>query len=98
MKYAISFDTAAEEHLRALRKFDEIEIRDAIAIRLAHEPTKETRHRKSTRPGSRYRRQLSVGEWRVFYDVVEVPLLVTIRAVGEKRGNKLFIAGKEVAL
>lgn len=99
MKYAISFDAAAEEHLRALRKFDGNRIRNAILIRLSDEPVEKTRHRKSTRPGSLYRWQLSVGEWRVFYDVVEEPFpVVKVQAVGQKVGNRLFIAGEEVTL
>jgi len=42
---------------------------------------------------------LRVGELRIFYEEdAEEKDLVNILAVGIKRGNRLFIAGKEIVL
>jgi len=43
--------------------------------------------------------ELRVGNMRMFYKVVdEEPTVVRVLAVGKKRGNKLFIGGKEIQL
>ena len=40
--------------------------------------------------------ELRIGEYRVFYDVDEN--IVTILAIGSKRGDRLYIEGEEIQL
>jgi mRNA-degrading endonuclease RelE of RelBE toxin-antitoxin system len=70
-----------------------------IEKQLIYEPLVETRNRKLMRPNPLAPWELRIGDLRVFYDVgADEADTVRILAVGEKRGNKLFIAGKEIML
>ena len=74
-------------------------ILDAIEQQLQHEPLVETRNRKLLRPNPLAPWELRVGQLRVFYEVpVSDPDVVRILAVGQKKGNILRIAGKEIQL
>ena len=42
--------------------------------------------------------ELRVEDLRVFYDVATERNLVTVLAVGEKRGNRVFVAHEEIEL
>ena len=57
----------------------------------------ETRNRKRLRPNPIAPWELRVREMRVFYEVDE-PGVVTVLAIGMKRGNRLYIEGEEVEL
>lgn len=71
----------------------------AIEAQLLHEPLLETRNRKRLRPNPLASWELRVGDLRVFYRVGEEGAKkVYILAVGEKRGNSLWIGGEEVKL
>ena len=39
--------------------------------------------------------ELRLGDYRVLYDVAEEERLVNVLVVGEKRGNHLYVLGKE---
>ena len=72
---------------------------DAIETQLAHEPLVETRNRKPLRPNPIAPWELRVGALRVFYEVsAEEPGMINVLAVGQKEGNVLRIAGKEIKL
>jgi mRNA-degrading endonuclease RelE of RelBE toxin-antitoxin system len=72
---------------------------DAIEVQLTHEPLVETRNRKPLRPNPIAPWELRVGSLRVFYEVSsEESGIVNILALGEKDGNVLRIAGKEIKL
>ncbi|MBM3241323.1 hypothetical protein FJZ31_34000 [Candidatus Poribacteria bacterium] len=72
---------------------------DSVERQLVHEPLVETRNRKQLRPNPVAPWELRIGDLRVFYEVAsDEPDTVRILAVGRKRGDKLYIAGKEVAL
>ena len=74
-------------------------ILDSIEKQLVHEPLTETRNRKPLRPNPVAPWELRIGNLRVFYEVVaDEPNVVRILAVGQKKRNKLLIAGKEVKL
>jgi mRNA-degrading endonuclease RelE of RelBE toxin-antitoxin system len=74
-------------------------ILDAVEAQLSHEPLIETRNRKPLRPNPIAPWELRVGDLRVFYEVsAEEPGVVNILAVGQKDGNILRIAGKEIKL
>ena len=70
---------------------------NGIEVQLAHEPLVETRNRKHLRANPLAPWELRVRQMRVFYEVDE-PGIVTILAIGRKRGNRLYIEGDEIEL
>jgi mRNA-degrading endonuclease RelE of RelBE toxin-antitoxin system len=72
---------------------------DQIETHLTNEPTLPTRKRKLLRPNPLAPWQLRLGDVRVFYEVQEEPTpLVTIKAVGKKIHNELWIGGERIVL
>lgn len=99
MAYRIGFAESAKSHLKSLTARQRRKVIEAIETQLAHEPLKETRNRKPLRPNPIAPWELRVGKLRAFYDVpADGSEVVYVVAVGEKRGNKLFIGGKEITL
>jgi mRNA-degrading endonuclease RelE of RelBE toxin-antitoxin system len=98
MDFTIKFTPNALEHLHGFKKFEQKVIGEAIKSQLANEPLTETRNRKLLRPNPLSRWELRVGEFRIFYDVVEEGQIVQIKAIGYKERNKLFIYGREFEL
>lgn len=98
MAYNIDFSEDAERHLSRLRARDRRILIDAIEIQLTHQPTVGTRHRKRLRESPLASWQLSVGDFRVLYNVDEELVLVLIIAIGVKVHNRLLIEGKEYHL
>jgi mRNA-degrading endonuclease RelE of RelBE toxin-antitoxin system len=92
--YSVAIADSALEEIGDLRAFDGRRILDAIEEQLTHDPTVETRHRKML-PGLEPPFEavppvweLSVGEFRVFYDVNEDEKRVKVRAVRRKPPHK----------
>jgi mRNA-degrading endonuclease RelE of RelBE toxin-antitoxin system len=98
MAYAVRFTPQAAEHLRSLRRFDQVRLRDPIVRHLTDRPTDETRNKKELESESLGTRELRVGDFRVFYDVAQDNNEVVIVAIGVKEHDRLFIAGEEVDL
>src|SRR5262249_36412044 len=99
MAYDVKFAELAKAHLKALAAGQRRKVIEAIEKQLTHEPLNETRNRKPLRPNPIAPWELRVGKLQVFYDVSAVESeSVYVVAVGEKRGNKLFIGEKEIAL
>ena len=99
MAYRIEFAESVKTQIRAFSARQRVAILDAIEQQLQHEPLVETRNRKLLRPNPLAPRELRVGQLRVFYEVpVSDPDVVRILAVGQKKGNILRIAGKEIQL
>jgi mRNA-degrading endonuclease RelE of RelBE toxin-antitoxin system len=96
VEYAIRLAEWAEEHLEDLSAREQAIILDAIAAQLRYEPARETRNRKPLRPNPVAPWELRIGPLRVFYEVEAK--VVTVLAIGIKRGNQLFIAGEEIQL
>ena len=72
MRYEIVLATQAVEDFRRLSARDRSTIRDALERRLRYEPDKETRSSiKRLRSVVRPQYRLRVGDFRVFYDVLE---------------------------
>ena len=69
----------------------------AVETQLSREPMVETRNRKRLRPNPLAPWELRIGDFRVFYDV-EQSGVVTVLAIGTKRGNRLRIEGVEIEL
>ena len=98
MAYRIRFAESVKRPLRQLEARQRVLLLDAIEQQLSHEPTIETRNRKLLRPNPLAPWELRVGDLRVFYDVVGQEEEVRVLAVGQKRGNSLWIDGEEVQL
>ena len=72
MRYKIILATEAVEDFRRLTARDRSSIRDALQRHLRYEPGKESRSSiKRLRDVVRPQYRLRVGDFRVFYDVVE---------------------------
>ncbi len=98
--FEIDFTSAAVNHIRGYRKFEQQIILDAIEEQLAYEPVTETRNRKRLGENELSNWELRVDKYRVFYDVViEVDArVVQVKAIGHKEHNTLYIGDKEVQL
>jgi mRNA-degrading endonuclease RelE of RelBE toxin-antitoxin system len=97
--YRIRFAASAEQQLAQFTARQRAIVLDAIKAQLCYEPFRETRNRKPRRPNPLAPWELRVRELRIFYEEdADAADLVNILAVGIKRGNRLFIAGKEIAL
>ena len=71
---------------------------EGIDACLRHEPRRETRNNKALRPNRLAERELRVNRFRVFYDIDEGAAWVKIEAIGHKRGNRLYVRGREFQL
>jgi mRNA-degrading endonuclease RelE of RelBE toxin-antitoxin system len=113
MTYRIIFADSVRAQLETLTVAQRKTLLEAIQQQLTHEPLVGTRNRKRLRPNPLAPWELRVGRLRAFYDVVESVEAeptdlqapgqhergaVQILAVGEKRGNLLWIAGKRTHL
>ena len=99
MAFVIQFAESVKNQIRQLPADKRALLLDAIEKQLLHEPTTETRNRKPLRPNPIAPWELRVETMRVFYEISpDEPNVLQILAVGEKKGNKLMIAGKEVQL
>jgi addiction module RelE/StbE family toxin len=96
--FEVVFTESAVADVQYLKKSDQNIVLDAIEQQLTKEPLVQTRNRKPLRPNDLSSWEARVGSHRVFYDVDETNQKVTIRAVGWKEHNKLFIRGKEYQL
>lgn len=98
-KYKIEFAASAWRQLSALRASERVLLLESIETQLTFEPSKETRRRKPLRPNPLAPWELQVGRFRVFYDVgVAEPPVVSVLAIGTKRGNRLLIESQEFNL
>ncbi|MGQ0594295.1 MAG: type II toxin-antitoxin system RelE family toxin [Gammaproteobacteria bacterium] len=62
-----------------------------IEASLVYQPSVETRQRKPLRPNDLSAWELRVGDFRVFYDVDWQLEVVTIRAIGRKEHDTLYV-------
>jgi mRNA interferase RelE/StbE len=80
---------SAAEQIRRLRRIDAVAILDAIETHLRYEPDRVSRSRiKRLRGRNTATYRLRVGEFCVFYDVVEAAVIVV--AVLHKRDTAAF--------
>lgn len=85
MPYEIEITNSARDDLDALSAFDRKAVVNGIEVHLKHQPRKESRSRikKLIQPAiSEYR--LRIGEFRVYYDVIEDDMRVVVLRVLEK--------------
>lgn len=89
--FEIQFTPEARDDLKALRKKAQASVVRAIETQLRREPAVETRNRKRLRPNGVADWELRADKFRVFYNIDEPGMVVTIEAVGFKVGNLLFL-------
>jgi mRNA-degrading endonuclease RelE of RelBE toxin-antitoxin system len=97
-RFALELMASARDDLRFFQKFEQQLILDAIELQLYNEPLTPTRNRKLLRPNHLAEWELRVDRYRIFYDVDRNKHLVSVKAIGWKEHNKLFIRGKEYVL
>lgn len=96
MAWTIEVKEAALDHLRWIGKKTGRLILQKALEQLEADPLAQTRNMKTLRPNPVAGRELRVrGRYRVLFSVFEEEELVTIILVGEKRGNRLVVTGKE---
>ncbi len=98
MTFQILFTPRASDELRSFRKNEQRQIIEAIKTQLSHDPLSVTRNQKMLRPSELTEWELRIGEFRVFYDADEAEQIVSVRALGHKKGSRLLINGKEFEL
>ena len=98
MRYTIEVTQEAIADLAYLKKSAQVLTLDAIEKHLTYQANQERRNRKPLRPDSRFEWELRIGSYRVFYNVNEIPAIVSIVAVGYKKHNKLYIKDQEVQI
>jgi mRNA-degrading endonuclease RelE of RelBE toxin-antitoxin system len=99
MAYSVIYSPEAVDHLSALQKTDQVKILNEAEQQLSQEPTLETRKRKLLRPNPLAPWQLRLGDIRVFYAVQDKPEpIVTVKAVGKKIHNELWIGTERVQI
>jgi mRNA-degrading endonuclease RelE of RelBE toxin-antitoxin system len=98
--FTIEFTDSAVDDLRHFRKHHQRMILDSIQDQLLHEPVIATRNRKPLQPNDLAQWELRVGSFRVFYDIsAEAETnVVTVKAIGKKEHNSLYIRGQEYRL
>ena len=96
--YEIIYTIEAEEDLKSFRKFEQQFLVDEIDKHLQFEPALPTRNRKKLRSNNLAEWELRIDKFRVFYDIQAVVKIVKIVAIGQKRGNKVFVHGEEYDL
>jgi mRNA-degrading endonuclease RelE of RelBE toxin-antitoxin system len=96
--FEVNLTESALADLNFFRKADRNIILDSVEQQLTSQPLMPTRNRKPLRTNDLSSWEMRVGEYRVFYDVDESTKMVTIKAVGRKEHNKLFIRGQEYQL
>lgn len=98
MTFEIEFTLEAIDDMHLLRKRDQRQVMEKIENQLQYQPTEETHNRKKLRPNALAEWELRIDRFRVFYDIDMEAKRVKIEAVGYKRGNSVFIHGKEYML
>jgi mRNA-degrading endonuclease RelE of RelBE toxin-antitoxin system len=96
--YRIELTEEAKADLDYYAAFERKIITSQIRVQLLHEPSTETKNRKSLRENPVASWELRASRFRVFYEVDEPLQMVTIVAVGHKEHNTLLVRGKEVKL
>jgi mRNA-degrading endonuclease RelE of RelBE toxin-antitoxin system len=96
--YDIEVTEEAKLDLSNYTAFDRKIIVSEIRSQLTYQPNVETKNRKRLRDNPLASWALRVGQFRVFYEVTEAILMVSVVAVGHKEHNVLWVRGKEVKL
>ena len=93
--FEFEFVRSARADLAFFEVFIRRQILDSMDLHLRYQPMAATSRVKPLRPNQVGNWELRVGDYRVIYDVDEDLRQVTIKVIGEKRGNELFVQGRE---
>lgn len=102
-RFRIVYHSRIKNHLAAIdRKYHSL-IRQNIATQLSYEPEVETRNRKPVVQPFLFEATWEIrfgpqNGFRVFYEVDRVAYVVSVLAIGEKKGHRLSIGGEEVTV
>lgn len=96
--YQIVLSDDAAEDLDFYTARERKTIVSQIRSQLRELPSGETRNRKKLRENPIAGWELRLGRFRVFYEVDDSVLCVTIVAIGHKIHNALFVRGREVEI
>ena len=96
MERKVEFTAAALQALAGMKKVERRFVLDGIRTHLIqNDPLEITRNKfPLKRPSEHAERELRLDNWRVFYTVMDDGSLVIVNLIGEKRGNRLVIAGE----
>ena len=97
-EYRITFTPSANEDLSWFRKSEQRIVVAGTKEQLADEPMTVTLNRKPLRPNPIATWGIRLEEYRVFYDVDVDTRVVTVRAIGYKDHNDLFVRGIKVEI
>jgi mRNA-degrading endonuclease RelE of RelBE toxin-antitoxin system len=96
MAWKVEIKEAAINHLGFFGQKTGRKILQTALELLERDPLAETKNMKSLRPNPVAQRELRLfGKYRVLFSVEVEDGLVTIILVGEKRGNRLIVLGRE---
>jgi mRNA-degrading endonuclease RelE of RelBE toxin-antitoxin system len=104
--FTLVYAPLVRAHLLAIGAADRPLFRAAIEEQLLFEPDTETRNRKPLRRVGVFEAEAATWEirfgpdnrFRVFYEVDQDQHVVHILALGEKKGNRSWLGGREVKL
>ncbi len=102
-RFELIYAPEVKYHLREIERKHHSLIRKTIVKQLQFEPDAETRNRKPLQRPVAFEATWEIrfgphNRFRVFYEVDRTHRKVHVLAVGVKRGNWLFIGGKEIEL
>jgi mRNA-degrading endonuclease RelE of RelBE toxin-antitoxin system len=96
MTWTVTWREAALENLRWFGQKNSRLLRKTAEDLLRNNPLAESRNMKTLRPNPVAQRELRLfDKYRVLFDVDRDAEKVAVILVGEKRGNRLFVQGKE---
>ena len=93
MAFEINLSDRAVQQYRLLSARVQRILEEAIVRHLTQQPTTESKSVKQLRSNGCAEYELRIGDHRVLYNVE--PNIVRVIAFGEKRGNRLFVEGRE---
>jgi hypothetical protein len=101
--FDLIYAPATRQHPKAIEPKHYSPIRSAIEAQLRFEPEVETRNRKPLKRPVDFEAEWEIrlgpdNRFRVYYMVDPEKREVHILAIGEKKGNRLLVAGEEIVL
>lgn len=102
-RFEIIYPPIIKQHLRAIEpKFYSL-VRKSLEKQLRHQPDLETRNRKPLNRPAVFDAKWEIrfepdDRFRAFYRIDYDDQQVILLAIGEKRGNRLYIGGEEVEI
>ena len=102
-RFRIVYHSRIKSHLSTLDRKHHSLICQTIDAQLSYEPTVITRNRKPVIQPFPFEATWEVrfgpqNCLRVFYEVKQADHVVSVLVIGEKQGNRLYIAGEEVTI